>query len=181
MPRVRLVGSVLLSFATKAASGYWQLFDPQNGYTAVRREALELIDLDRLAKRYEFENDLLIHLSIANVRAKDVPIPAVYGEEVSTMRLRSVIPRISKLLVRGFWRRVLLKYVLLSFSPIAVLLLAGLALCGFGFAVGAWVVVHTLGAPEASAGSVLLAVAPVLTGTHLLVQALVLDIQESPR
>jgi hypothetical protein len=138
---------VALSFATKAASGYWHLFDPQNGYTAVHRDALARIDLDKLAKRYEFENDLLISLSIANVRAKDVPVPAVYGEEVSTMRLHSVIPRLSALLFKGFWRRIFLKYVLLSFSPIALLLFAGLGLITFGLAVGAWVIYETLGPP----------------------------------
>ena len=181
MPRVRLIGSVLLSFATKAASGYWHLFDPQNGYTAIHRDALLRLNLDGLAKRYEFENDLLINLNILNVRACDVPIPAVYGDETSTMKLRHVVPRLTALLIKGFWKRILLKYVLLSFSPIALLLFSGLALCLFGTVVGIWVIWQTLGPPVASAGSVLLAVAPMLTGIHLLVSALVLDIQESPR
>ena len=83
MPRHRVVGNVVLSFLTKAASGYWGLFDPQNGYTAIHRSALERLQLDRLAKRYEFENDLLIKLNMLRVPARDVPIPAVYGTEVS--------------------------------------------------------------------------------------------------
>ncbi len=180
MPAMRVFGNIVLSFATKAASGYWHLFDPQNGYTAIHRAALERLDLSRIAKRYEFENDLLISLNVLNVRSRDVPIPAVYRDEVSTLRLHQVAPRLTYLLFRGFWRRIFLKHVLLSFSPIAVLLFTGLALCTFGLAVGVVVIYETLGPPVASAGSVLLAVAPTLTGIHMLVNAMVLDIQESP-
>ena len=92
MPRHRVFGNIVLSFLTKAASGYWNLFDPQNGYTAIHRDALERLPLDRIAKRYEFENDLLIQLNILRVPARDVPIPAVYGAEVSGIRLQQGRP-----------------------------------------------------------------------------------------
>lgn len=179
MPRGRVLGNVLLSFLTKAASGYWQLFDPQNGYTAVHRDALARIPLDRLRPGYEFENDLLIHLNIARVRAKDVPVPARYGDEVSGLRILRVTVRLSGLLFTGFWRRIWWKYVLQSFSPVALLLFSGLALVGFGLLVGAFVVVNTLGPATASAGTVLMSAAPLLSGLHLLIFALMLDIQES--
>ena len=182
MPKYRMFGSVILSFMTKAASGYWHLFDPQNGYTAISADSLRRIDLDRVAIGYEFENDLLIRLNIANVRARDVPIPAVYGEEVSGMRMHKVIPALSGLLFRGFWRRIMIKYVLQSFSPVALLLFSGLALLGFGGTVGAAIIVWRFafhsGAP--SAGTVLLAVAPALAGLHLIINSWVLDIQEAP-
>lgn len=180
MPKTRMFGSIVLSFATKVASGYWNLFDPQNGYTAVRTNALRRLDLDNVARGYEFENDLLIWLNIANARARDVPIPAVYGEEVSTMKIHKVAPAIAKLLFRGFWRRMLLKHVLASFSPVALLFFTGLSLVLFGLAVGVWVLAETLGPPVASTGSVLLAVGPLLTGIHMLVSALTLDIQSTP-
>lgn len=182
MPKYRMFGSVILSFMTKAASGYWHLFDPQNGYTAISADSLRRIDLDHVAIGYEFENDLLIRLNIANVRARDVPIPAVYGEEVSGMRMHKVIPALSGLLFRGFWRRIMIKYVLQSFSPVALLLFSGLALLGFGGTVGAAIVIWRFafnsGAP--SAGTVLLAVAPALAGLHLIINSWVLDIQEAP-
>ena len=180
MPVVRIFGSIVLSFATKVASGYWNLFDPQNGYTAVTSEALGRIDLDRVARRYSFENDLLISLGIANVRAKDVPVPSRYGNEVSGMRMVKVIPEISRLLFTGFWRRMLLKYVLMSFSPIALLLFAGLFLCLAGSVVGIWAIVVTPSIDSPSAGTVLLAVGPLLVGINMLVHALALDIQQSP-
>ena len=119
MPRYRIFGNVVLSFMTKLASGYWHLFDPQNGYTAVRTDVLRNIPLDHVAKRYSFENDLLIHLNIQQVSAVDVPVPAVYGEEVSSIRLGKVVPELMDLLFRGFWRRIWYRYVLWSFSPIA--------------------------------------------------------------
>ena len=178
MPRHRIVGNVFLSFLTKAASGYWGLFDPQNGYTAIHRTALERLPLDRIAKRYEFENDMLIQLNILRVPARDVPIPAVYGDEVSGMRLSRVAPRILNQLWHGFWQRIWWKYVVQSFSPVALTLFAGLACVLFGTAVGVFVVVNTLGPPVASAGTVVLSMGPFLTGIHLLITSLFLDIQE---
>jgi glycosyltransferase involved in cell wall biosynthesis len=181
MPKHRVFGSVILSFMTKASSGYWHLFDPQNGYTATAARALRSIALDRVATGYEFENDLLIRLSIANVRARDVPIPAVYGAEVSGMRLHKVIPAVSWLLFRGFWKRILVKYVLQSFSPVAVLLFSGIALFGFGSAFGVSMTIYRLlGGHAPSAGTVLLAVTPLLAGLHLIISAWTLDIQQAP-
>jgi glycosyltransferase involved in cell wall biosynthesis len=181
MPKHRILGNIVLTFLTKVASGYWDLVDPQNGYTAVRRSVLERLPLHRVAERYEFENDLLIWLNIFGVRALDVPVPAVYRDEVSHIKLGRVIGRLLRILIGGFWRRVWLKYVLWSFSPVALLLFTGTVLVLFGIAVGIWVLAHTLGPSTASAGSVLLAVTPFLVGTQMLIQALVLDIQATPR
>ena len=178
MPRHRIVGNIALSVLTKAASGYWNLFDPQNGYTAIHRKALERLPLDRIAQRYDFENDILIQLNILRVPARDVPVPAVYGDEVSGMRLMRVGPRIVGRLWRGFWHRMWWKYVLQSFSAVALLFFSGLFSVLFGLAVGVFVLVNTLGPPIASPGTVLLSVAPVLTGIHLLIMAMWLDIQE---
>ena len=178
MPRHRIFGNVVLSFLTKAASGYWNLFDPQNGYTAIHRKALERLPFDRIARRYEFENDILIQLNILRVPARDVPIPAVYGEEVSGMKLSKVAPRILRQLWRGFWHRMWWKYVLQSFSPVALMFFSGLASILFGLVVGVFVVVNTLGPPVASPGTVVLSVVPFFTGVHLLIMSLYLDIQE---
>ena len=181
MPIHRVVGNVALTFLTKAASGYWNLVDPQNGYTAITRQYLERLPLDRLAERYEFENDQLIWLNILDARAIDVPIQARYGTEVSSIRLHAVVPRLVLLLFRGFWRRIWHKYVLWSFSPVALLLIAGTLLLLFGCVIGVWAVLASLGPAEASTGTWLLAVAPTLVGIQLLVQSLVLDIQATPR
>ncbi len=181
MPRHRVVGNIGLSFLTKAASGYWGLFDPQNGYTAIHRSALERLQLDRLAKRYDFENDLLIKLNVLRVPARDVPIPAVYGTEVSGLSVGRVAPRLVVRLWRGFWHRMWWKYVLQSFSAVALMFFTGLFLVAVGLAFSVFTVVNTLGPPVASPGTVLLAVAPLLSGLHFLVSAMQLDIQEGNR
>lgn len=180
MPKYRIFGNIVLSFMTKFASGYWHIFDPQNGYTATRRDVLQRLPMHQLAQRYSYENDVLISLNILRVPATDVPIPAVYGEEVSSIKLSRVGPEIGRLLFRGFWRRFLWKYVVHSFSPVALFVLGGLFLTAFGTAVGIWTLIETLGPPVATAGSVILAVAPWLLGMQMLMYALMLDIQESP-
>lgn len=180
MPRLRVLGNVALSFLTKAASGYWHLFDPQNGYTATTREALGRVDLDAVETGYAFENDWLIRLAMAGVVARDVPIPARYGEEVSGMRLGRVAPHILATLFRGFWRRMIFKNVVQSFSPVALLFFTGLLLIAVGSLFGIFAIVESIGPPSASAGTVLLAVAPWLAGIQLLLNAMLLDIQESP-
>ncbi|MCP9966941.1 hypothetical protein LUX57_18960 [Actinomadura madurae] len=107
-------------------------------------------------------------------------MPAVYGDEVSGMRLHKVIPQIGRLLLVGFWRRMMRKYVVPSFSPVALMLFTGLLLCAVGIVIGIWVSLHSLGEATASAGSVLLAVGPLLVGINMLVHALTLDIQSTP-
>lgn len=181
MPRHRIVGNIVLSFLTKLASGYWHMVDPQNGYTALSRTMLERLPLDRISEGYQFENDLLIHLNVLDARLLDVPIPARYGQEVSGIRLRRVIPTMLNLLFRGFWRRILWKYVLWSFSPVALFLFAGLLLTAWGVGFGIWVIFQTLGDPEASTGTVILSVVPFIIGVQFLIFFLVLDIQESRR
>jgi glycosyltransferase involved in cell wall biosynthesis len=180
MPTHRVFGNIVLSFMTKLASGYWNLFDPQNGYTAVRTSVLKRLPLDRVSRRYSFENDLLIHLNILQVGAVDVPIPAVYADEVSSIRLTKVVPELLNLLTKGFWRRIWYRYVLWSFSPIALLLFLGLALFGFGLCVAIWVSFQIVGSVIATAGTVMLAALPLMIGSQMLISALQLDIQASP-
>ena len=180
MPGYRVFGNVVLSFLTKLSSGYWNLFDPQNGYTAIRASELRRVPLERVAKRYSFENDLLIHLNILQVSATDVPIPAVYGDEVSSIRLRKVIPELMHRLTVGFWSRIWYRYVLWSFSPIALLLFLGLFLFIVGVGISVWVMFQIAASVVATAATVMLAALPLMLGTQMLLSALQLDIQATP-
>lgn len=180
MPGYRVFGNIVLSFFTKVSSGYYNLFDPQNGYTAVRTSVLNRLPLDRIAKRYSFENDLLIHLNIAQVPATDVPIPAVYGDEVSSIRLSKVVPELLHRLTVGFWTRIWYRYVLWSFSPIALMLFLGLALFLLGAGISIWVMFQIAGSVVATAATVMLAALPLMIGTQLLISAMQLDIQATP-
>jgi len=111
MPRIRVVGNVLLSLLTRIASGYWKVFDSQNGYTAIKTSMLRKLDLDILAKSYQFENDMLIHLNIVNAKVKDVPIPANYDQLASKIKLYKFMPETSFFLFKRFLYRVYKKHI----------------------------------------------------------------------
>jgi glycosyltransferase involved in cell wall biosynthesis len=180
MPGHRVFGNVVLSFMNKLASGYWNLFDPQNGYTAIRTTELRRVDLDRISKRYSFENDLLIKLNILQISATDVPIPAVYGEEVSSIRLSKVVPDLLHKLTVGYWSRIWYRYVLWSFSPIALLLFGGMLLTVIGVGISIWVMFQIAASVVATAATVMLAALPLMIGIQMLIAALQLDIQATP-
>jgi glycosyltransferase involved in cell wall biosynthesis len=179
MPGHRVFGNIVLSVMTKFSSGYYHLFDPQNGYTALHRDALARLDLDAISGNYSFENSLLIHLNVLRVQARDVPIPAVYGEEVSGMRLGRVIPMLLRTLFVGFWMRIWRKYVFPSFGPFALLFFGGLFLTFVGLTAAVVITVLAINDVTASPATVMISVAPLLAGIQLLVSALIVDMQES--
>jgi hypothetical protein len=182
MPRARLVGNFILTFLTKLASGYWNVFDPQNGYLAITSSTLRLLDLDRLARRYFFENDMLINLNIFDARVRDVALPSRYGRERSSMRLARVVCSFPYHLFHGYWYRFYRKHVLRDFSPVALFMLTGLPLLVWGTAFGAYTWFQSwLHVQFASAGTVMLSVLPFLVGFELVLQALVLEIRDTPR
>jgi glycosyltransferase involved in cell wall biosynthesis len=182
MPRHRLFGNVVLTFANKAASGYWHIFDPQNGYTAITAEALRRLDFGSINRRYFFENDMLIGLNLSNARVRDVAIPARYGDEQSKLNPLHAGVKFPLLFAPRLCRRVYRKYVLHDFSPIALFLFAGLLLMAWGVVFGAyqWARSIQTGHP-ATTGTIMLSVLPLILGFQLFLQAVVLDIQETPK
>lgn len=182
MPLPRLLGNFALTFLTKLASGYWHIFDPQNGYVAITGEAARALDLEGIAQGFFFENDLLINLNVFHRRVKDVPIPAHYGDEQSKLRLNRVLMTFPLKLLSGFCRRIWEKYMLRDFSPIALFWVVGAPLMIFGGTVGLLVWTNSLwsGRP-ASTGTVMLGILPFLIGFELILQAIILEIRESPR
>ncbi|MFH1103003.1 MAG: glycosyltransferase family 2 protein [Pseudomonadota bacterium] len=132
IPHYRYLGNSFLSLLTKIASGYWHIADSQSGYTAVSLTALRRLDLDKIYRYYGMPNDMLIKLNQYDFKVKDVHIRPVYNiGEKSGIRLAKVIPRISWLLFKGFWQRLIFKYVIKDFHPLiffyilSFLLLAG--------------------------------------------------------
>ena len=182
MPPLRIFGNIVLTFLTKAASGYWHIFDPQNGYTAIRGDAVQSIDLEKVEKRFFFENDMLVHLNIQNYRVTDVAMPARYGEETSHVHISKVLIAFPPLLLRRFGYRIFQKYILRNFSPVALFLLLGLPIFLWGAFFGLYLWAHALITNEPTlTGSIMLALVPIVLGFQLLLQAIVLDIQETPR
>jgi len=179
MPMLRLIGNFLLTFLTKIASGYWNVFDPQNGYYAIKRSVLELLPLDNLHNRYFFENDILINLNIIRARVCDVPIGARYADEKSSLKIWKILLYFPPLLVRRFLRRVYKKYILYDFSVIGFFYIVGLLLMSLGSLFGAYHWFRSVWTDMvASTGTVMIAVLPIILGFQLFLQAMVIEIQE---
>jgi glycosyltransferase involved in cell wall biosynthesis len=182
MPRVRLLGNSVLTFLVKAASGYWQMMDPTNGYTAINRDSLERLELDRVSDGYFFESDMLIRLNIIGAVAEDVAIPARYGDEQSSLHIPSIMPVFIYRLIRGMGKRILFKYFLYDFSLGSFYLTAGTLLTVFGliFGVIKWWEAAEAGT-TATLGTIMIAALAILLGVQFLVQAINFDIQSTPR
>jgi glycosyltransferase involved in cell wall biosynthesis len=180
IPRTRYLGNAALSFMTKIASGYWHVADSQSGYTAVNLETLKLLDLGRIYRRYGFPNDLLVHLNVFNRRVRDYPSRPIYGVgERSGIRLRHVVPKISWLLLKGFFWRMGQKYVIRDFHPLILFYMLGILLFAGGFLLGiAEVVLRILGNPITSATIVLVALL-VISGLQLLLFAMWFDMESN--
>ena len=182
MPRVRLFGNSVLTFLVKAASGYWQMMDPTNGYTAINRDALERLELDRVSDGYFFESDMLIRLNIAGAVAEDVAIPARYGDEQSSLHIPSIMPVFIYRLIRGMGKRILFKYFLYDFSLGSFYLTVGTVLTAFGLIFGGvkwWQAAET--GVTSSMGTIMIATLAILLGVQFLVQAINFDILTSPK
>ncbi len=182
MPKLRLLGNAVLSFVSKLSSGYWHLLDPTNGYTAVSREALRAIDLDRVDDRYFFESSMLIELGLVRAVVADVPTPARYGDERSHLSALHSVFSFALKHSRHFVRRILYRYLLTDFSPVSLLLAVSLPLMGFGLMVGirAWTYSSLYGTP-ATAGTVMVAAFTIAGGIYCLVQAMIYDILSTPQ
>jgi len=131
IPHYRYLGNSFLSLMTKIASGYWHIADSQSGYTAISLTALKRLDLDGIYRRYGMPNDILIKLNQYDFRVRDVHIRPVYNVgEKSGIRLFQVIPRISWILIKGFWRRLIFKYVIKDFHPLVFFYIFSFILLG---------------------------------------------------
>ena len=182
MPVARLAGNVVLSFFTKMSSGYWQLFDPTNGFTAIDRSVLAELDFEALAKRYFFESDLLYHLNQWRAVVVEVPMLASYGEESSSLRPVRVLGSFMRGNLRNLVRRVFYSYFLRGFSVASIELVLGTLLLAFGFVFGVveWWGSVVNGVP-ATAGTVMLAALPLILGVQFVLSWLAFDVAAEPR
>ncbi|MDP9245269.1 MAG: glycosyltransferase family 2 protein [Chloroflexota bacterium] len=181
MPPTRRYGNVGLSFLTKLATGYWPVFDPTNGYTAIHGSVAKVLDRTKIAERYFFETSMLIELSRLRAVVTDVYIPARYSGEVSSLRPARAAVGFPLPLLRAFLQRVRLEYFVRDFTAVSLYIVAGIVLLAFGTAWGIWHWIASVqsGVP-ATTGTVMIAVLPVMLGMQLLLQAATLDIQSVP-
>lgn len=181
MPRARLLGNGMLSFLTKLVSGYWSIFDPTNGYTAIRADVLRGLELRRVAESYFFETSMLIELNIRGAVVRDVDMDARYGDEVSKLSITKVAVQFPPLLLRGLARRFFWRYMVRDFNALTLCALTAVPALLFGVVFGGyhwWRSVAT-GVP-ATAGTTILAALPIILGFQSLMTALVLDVIYQP-
>jgi hypothetical protein len=181
MPRSRRVGNAGLSFWTKLASGYWPVFDPTNGFTAIHASLIPLLDRTRIAERYFFETSMLVDLNRLRAVVQDVYLPARYGGETSSLSKRRALGEFPPRLVAATWRRIVRQYFIQDFTTVSLYLVVGLVLLAFGGLWGAWhwALSVRYGVP-ATTGTVMLAVLPVILGVQLWLQAIAQDIGNVP-
>jgi len=181
MPTVRLIGNSMLSFVNKLASGYWNVMDLTNGFTAIHTEALRWLPLERLAKRYFFESDMLFRLATIRAVVRDVPIPARYGDEVSNLRIGRVLVDFPFRYAAVFIKRFVYCYVLRDLNVGTIETIAGLALLLFGLIFGGanWAKALATGTLTPS-GTVMLASIAVILGVQFLLAAVSFDVSNVP-
>ncbi|MFA5944464.1 MAG: glycosyltransferase family 2 protein [Candidatus Thermoplasmatota archaeon] len=134
----RVLGNSILTLLTKVSSGNWHISDPQNGYTAITKDALERINVDAIWGWYGYCNDILARCNAYNVRVKDVAIPARYGTEKSKIKYGRFMRRVSALLLRNFFWRMLVKYIARDFHPLVLFYLLSVPLIIVGVWGGVW-------------------------------------------
>jgi glycosyltransferase involved in cell wall biosynthesis len=181
MPRHRYLGNAVLSMLTKIASGYWHVADSQSGYTAISRETLERLDLDRIYRRYGFPNDMLVHLNVWSARVRDFPSRPIYGVgERSGIRLWRVIPAIAWLLLKGFFWRLREKYVIRDFHPLVFFYALGILLTVTGLVLGGWIALERIFfGGDITAGTATLVALLLISGTQFTLFAMWFDMDSN--
>lgn len=182
MPKIRVLGNLGLSFLSKLSTGYWHLFDPNNGFTAIRRDSLSKIALHKVDSGYFFESDMLFRLYLNGAVVRDVMIPAIYGEETSHLRISRILFEFPYKHLRNFLKRIAYAYYLKDFSlaSIELPLGIGLGLAGVIRGATAWGQSHATG--EATvAGTVVLTAFLLLASIQLILAFLNFDMSNEPK
>ncbi len=182
MPRLRLIGNSLLSFATKLSSGYWNVFDPTNGFTAIHAAVLRELPFAKLSPGYFFESDLLFRLGTLRAVVTDVPMPAIYEGESSNLIIRRVILPFAWRHLVNTSKRIFYNYYLRNFNIASLEILLGVVFLAFGvwYGASAWIEGILAGVPQTS-GTVMVAALPVIVGVQLVLAFLSYDLQNVPR
>ena len=181
MPRVRLFGNAVLSLMCKLSSGYWNIFDPTNGYTAIHADVARNLPFDKISRRYFFETDLLFRLNTLRAVVVDIPMEAKYGDEVSNLKISKVIGEFLVKHARNFSKRIFYNYYLRDMSVASIELPLGVSLLTFGVLFGGYHWVHSasLGV-STSAGTVMLSALPILAGIQMLLGFVGYDVAAVP-
>ena len=160
MPKIRIIGNLVLSFFAKFSSGYWNIFDPNNGFTAISAPILKTLPLEKIDNRYFFESDMLFRLYLSRAKVVDVPLDAIYADEVSNLKIsRSIFEFFGKHL-RNTVKRIFYVYYLRDFGLASLELPLGIGLGTFGTILGlrSWIHSVSLGIATNTGTQILVAI-----------------------
>ena len=182
MPGLRIFGNAALSFMAKFSTGYWDLFDPTNGYTAIAAEVVRLLPLDKVSRRYFFETDLLFRLNTVRAMVVDVPMDAKYGAEISGLKISRILGEFAFKHARNYLKRLGYNYFLRNLSAASLELVAALGLLSFGLVFGSfhWWQSARLGTAT-PVGTIMIATVCVVSGLQFLLAFLSYDVASVPR
>ena len=182
MPRIRLLGNAILGLLTKISSGYWSIFDPTNGFTAIHRTALSHLNLKNISNGYFFETDMLINLGGVGARVMDMPMVALYADEESNLSIRSIFTEFFTKHCKYTLRRLIFNYIFRDFSVGSLNMIFGSIMFIFGIT---WGGIHWLDSIStgntATTGTIMIAVLPIILGFQLLLSFLTFDITNEPK
>lgn len=182
MPAVRLLGNAVLSFMAKLSTGYWHIFDPTNGFTAIHAKVASCLDFEQLSKRYFFESDLLFRLNTLRAVVVDIPMHASYGNETSGLQVRNVLIEFLFKNGRNLFKRIFYSYFLRDMTIASLELVCGMALMLFGLVFGSVHWVHgALTGTATPLGTIMLAALPTMLGLQMLLAFVAFDIANIPR
>lgn len=182
MPKIRLFGNAVLSFMTKLSSGYWDLFDPTNGYTAIHTDVIRHLPLNKISKRYFFETDILFRLNTLRAVVVDIPMDAKYEDEVSNLKISQIMGDFLFKHTRNFFKRIFYNYYLRDMSIASLELPLGVILFLYGsiFGLAHWFESSSSGIPT-PAGTVMLSALPVILGVQFILAFIGYDIARVPK
>ncbi len=182
MPPMRLFGNAMLSLLTKLSSGYWNLFDPTNGFTAIHADVARHLPFGKISRRYFFETDMLFRLNTLRAVVVDVPMDAKYGDEVSSLKISNIVGEFLVKHTRNFLKRIFYNYYLrdLSLASIELPLGALMLFAGASYGLWHWILSAQQGGIT-PAGTVMLSALPVLMGVQLILAFLAYDIASVPQ
>lgn len=182
MPLIRRIGNLGLSFMAKASAGYWDVFDPANGYTAIHADIAARLPFDSISRRYFFETDMLFRLNIMRAVVADIPMDARYGDEISNLKISRIVAEFALKHLRNFSKRIAYNYFLRDLSVASLELIAGVGLLGFALVFGAW---HWWQSAQSDAatpiGTIMIATVAIVSGLQFLLAFVSYDIASVPR
>jgi hypothetical protein len=182
MPVIRIFGNAALSFFTKLSSGYWDIFDPTNGFTAIHSKVANQLPFKKISTRYFFETDMLFRLNIMRAVVRDIPMKAHYGDEVSNLKISKIAGEFLIKHARNLFKRLFYNYYLRDMSVASMELPIGFILISFGLIFGGWSWFSAVfDGAITPLGTIMLSAISILTGLQLILAFLSYDINSVPK